>query len=743
MTPSRARRSRRRLLTVGLAVLAGIVSARSVGAVPEADGSARQATDSGITVDVTQLDGLADGQVIDVTVTPTAGVSAGQFPQNGVVAICRDDATYAGGSPAGSRFPELAAAAQKCPSPGAAFSSAATRTSATLYPMPDGSRWLGSVRVGVGTAPSADGSPALSCGPDNPCRLVMAVPVVRSGSLVWTVETRRITFQPADPTAAACHGGSAGGELTSTGPDRLFAAYVAWAIDQCGSSGGTRSTSFVSPAAEEVDGTVLAGEQKVLADFASGARDIAYSAVGPAAPGFAPAANRSSVAVPVAVNAMVLGMAGGYNSSGAVDWPIGLKRPYAPVALDADQLGVVLGQGTFWGFLLNPELTMAMRTANPELALPDPLYPDDKGYRLPLAYGSPDAGTLFVTSYLDALAPDVWKVPDHPVFAERGRNEARSAVSSFSTAQPGFQSVLTTFSNRSGLDRAVNDVREATQTFGPVWVLTDYATATELDLTLAAIPNRDGELVAPTPASIAAGVATMSPQADGTLAPDPTQSAAGAYPLPMIEYAWAPREPLVDATTCEPRAASQALLTSWLDYVTSEGQAQLADFVPLTPALADQAESAITEVGTAPSTAVCPGGPPGSGPGAVVPPISSAGGVGPGTGARTASQRGTGSSAETDLEADLVREPTPEGLDEAAKAAEETDPSLPAFLGVAEVSEVLSPLALLLLVILTSATAFLTAGQPLPGPVRRLPRRLGGAAGRVAQAMPRPGRRPG
>ncbi len=82
----------------------------------------------------------------------------------------------------------------------------------------------------------------------------------------------------------------------------------------------------------------------------------------------------------------------------------------------------------------------------------------------------------------------------------------------------------------------------------------------------------------------------MQRQPDGTLAPDPRTQQSGAYPLTMVEYAFVPRQALVDPTTCKAREETQELLELWLAYLVTFGQHALpAGFQPLTPALQDQA----------------------------------------------------------------------------------------------------------------------------------------------------------
>jgi hypothetical protein len=71
-----------------------------------------------------------------------------------------------------------------------------------------------------------------------------------------------------------------------------------------------------------------------------------------------------------------------------------------------------------------------------------------------------------------------------------------------------------------------------------VLAVTDVATAIRYGLPTAKLGNPAGTFVAPTPASLLAGVATMKPGAVPTvLEPDPQATAVDAYPLTAVTYA--------------------------------------------------------------------------------------------------------------------------------------------------------------------------------------------------------------
>jgi hypothetical protein len=217
---------------------------------------------------------------------------------------------------------------------------------------------------------------------------------------------------------------------------------------------------------------------------------------------------------------------------------------------------------------------------------------------------------------------------------------------------------------------------------------------------------------------MAAAVPSMLVDADGRRQPDPAGAAAGAYPLTMVEYAMTPAEPLVDAA-CAARPGAQALLASWLQYLIGPGQQALpAGFTPLTPDLQAEAGATIPRVGASPSTACGPTTPPGPAAGPAAPSVAAVAGTGASGSGAGAGRFGSGAAGPgAGLDAG-VREATPDELAAASEAADATEPRLPPFLGIRAVSQVLSPVALLLIVGLTSLTALVTSGRTLPAGVR-------------------------
>jgi hypothetical protein len=724
--------------------VAALLAALWVVGAPVAGTDAQTTGEPRINLEVNQSTNLTDGQVLDAVVTPASGTTL--VGVEGYLQLCQLDASFIDGESIGSPPSDLLSSNKKCPAAGSPFSSSeAQRTRATLHPMPDGSRMLGSIRVGVGTTEPSEppNEVPLTCDHENPCTLVAFAPISPG---VWATDTVTLSFAPPDPAAAACGAGSAPGAISTIGPDRMSAANIAWTVAQCRATGDKKSSNFVGAAADTEDPNAPAGEQRALVDLANGGRDLAYSAVGPATPGFEPSTQRDVVAVPVAVNAMVVGMGGGYLVENPTDWPARLPHPFHGVELTADELASLFGRSVQSHF--RDTYGPAVKARNvPQMDVS--VNRTEGNGLLPVAYGGPHAGTRFFTSYLDARAPDIWKASPIP-----GDGPDRGVYAKLANVTPGFTNVIETVSSMAGFEKAFFSVEEANNVFGPAYYLTDYATAERLGLDLVSIQNAAGEFVAPTPETITKGLATMVAQPDGTLAPDPNASASGAYPLTMVEYALAPAGPLVDNELECRRTESQRLLDEWLEFITGDdGQAVLDNFVPLTDPLRSEAASALADVGAAappgtptvacgsevaPTTPTAPG-PTFSSPLPTGTPVSDLAfpGSGAGTGAFGSAGGSAGASGGT-------QQATAAAAREAKKAADEADIKIPPFMGIAAVSEIISPLALLLVAVLTSMVAFGTSGRPVPVPSgvsrrlgrRRVPRAPSSRRG-LARMLPR------
>jgi sortase A len=274
---------------------------------------------------------------------------------------------------------------------------------------------------------------------------------------------------------------------------------------------------------------------------------------------------------------------------------------------------------------------------------------------------------------------------------------------------------------------------------GPLWVLTDLATARALGMTPVSIENANGEFVAPTEESMRAAVSTMTLNESGALVPDPSAPAGAgttggvgaqanvpAYPLTFVQYAMTPAEPLIDTSTCTARADSQALLSNWLNYVIGPGQEKLAaGLVALPDSLKTQAQQSLTRVGASPVTGPCagqvtiPGSPA---------PTGAAGGLGvgaiggPGALGNPTRTAGVGTALPTGAGAAAAS---------ASGAASDRDRvAVPAFAGHALPDTSGGVIALIGIVLVTSLAAWLTAGRGIGAPA------MAGAGGGGAVTRP-------
>jgi hypothetical protein len=716
---SRGTRLRRRLPAVAIVLAHVGVVAWLVA--PATTSNAQTADDSLVDLEVSQATGLTDGQVIDVTVTARAGVRID--PNQGhEVYICRPGVTYAASRdtlPTGGNCPRFLSV------------SSSSLSSKQLFPLPDGSAARTSVPVGTGTVgwPLSAPTWTLTCDHDHPCLLVAVLKVsVNGGPTTDAIDTIELTYREDNPLSG-CQQATA---FTSAGSDRMLSWWTDLALAGCRGSGVV--TNNFAPL----------GEGEAISAFASGQRDLAYTASGRTdTRGFDPPTDRPAVYTPVGVNAAVIAAVGGNPLYTDPSWPVGFPRPYEDIKLTAEEAASLIA-------LLHLDFDTrygdAIRARNPELP-PTQVYwlGDTSKVRGLIAVQGPTSVTAFTTSYLDRRAGDAWRVP-----VVGGGSADLGVLGAFVHAQPRI-ATLTEISTKSQLTALNNVTVVQSPSFpGPAWALTDYATAVELGLTPVAIENAAGAFVKPTPESLAAAVPTMTVGADGRRTPAVTTTAAGAYPITMVEYAMTPAEQLVD-DECAPRTDAQQQLRTWLEFVTGAGQQELPDgIVPLTADLRAEAEASIGRVGASPSTATCAPAPnqpptPPSNPGPTVPsalPPGSLGDGGDGSldfGATGSVFGSSGSSSGADASA--TSPSTPNELAGATELADAAKPTLPPFLGVKAVSEIISPAALVLLVALTAAAAFATSGRPLPAAVGSAAGRATALAGRAVRWRPRSGRR--
>jgi hypothetical protein len=681
----------RGLLAVGGALL---LLAGAATLVPTASPRAEAAT-SPITVTATPTTGVLDGDAIAIRVEAGAGqrINFGSRAR-----ICRDGPVY------DSADDLLPFGKGDCPNAGLS-SSATPGGAASLDPLPDGSAAIGTLRVGTGRVewgPASDPTKfSLTCDAANPCRLVVDVQTSAGRKIEGSA-----LIEFSDSEALGACGGTAPGALSASGSDRFIDTWARWTRDQCESAGVKASSN-----------AVLTGEGLGLDAFATGQADMAYSATGPAVPGRAIEAPRNSVSVPVALNAVVIGMLGGYPSE-AADWPSGVPRPFSDVKVTASEMAALFGQG-FFGF--SPQPGDATLGRNPQLAS------GVTGLGGPaLAPSGSEATTYFTTRWFSTRAPGSWRTPsvpldDIPSLTPRGVTDELSA------ADPAFPVAISSqYSARASLKQKVGAASLTNAGSYPMtWVLTDLATAVQLGIPVASLENSRGEFVAPTQASLAAAVSTMETKDDGTVVPGSGADAAGAYPLAFVEHIVAPAEPLLDAE-CAPRTDSQQLLASWVSFVTDDGQQSLKGLQPLTPELATVAASSAKKIGTGPVTGPCKPDetPPTTTPTTPVAPVPPAapGGFDTGSGFDTGGIPASSSFGSTDLggttsdalsaQGDPVQPSDPESAEDAAESGGEPSlPAVPRLLASQRLGGSSGAIALVGLAFLGAGAGMLSAGR--------------------------------
>ncbi len=462
----------------------------------------------------------------------------------------------------------------------------------------------------------------LACYATHPCTFALAVYVhfktkpTTTGQVIYL--KTGVTFG-ATTTDVAC-GGAATGQFTSVGPDSLGQLGARWALDACRAKvGGGRALTRVTTSSES--------DQLALCAFAAGKADLAYSAVGygTASSPFNPAnctgkaggpqPERLYVAVPVALNAVVLAHDETLKRTAVANGTA--FKNYPQLDVTDGQLAQLLsrtGRAQTW---TDGTLGPALVTENPTLA-------DDFWYEpttatpsvnnsIPIAHHTSTHGTGIVvtsgttatafiaTRFLHAIVPKTL-VTITPSAAELG------TVANFSVATPRYDvdpstglinilHLLTPTSGQGGMPWAL---LSATDADGIFFGMADFA--------LQAPGSNPPVYVPADKTTMQAAVADMTPQADGTLLPNPTDHATNAYPLTYVEYAMVPAQPLV-TSSCTLQTQTELNLVDWLDYITGAGQTELPKgMAPLTTTLQAQAQAAIAKVGATPITCTLPTG---------------------------------------------------------------------------------------------------------------------------------------
>jgi hypothetical protein len=496
-----------------------------------------------------------------------------------------------------------------------------------VAPEGTGAQVRGSLVARVGSTKSLGGVP-LSCDPGDPCDLGVSVDAKAGSTFYNYLFAVPVTYGTA--SVSACHG-EVGDPLEVSGPDRLDQAFEDWALGAC------RQDAVGGGAAPAIyDGT---GEAQAVGDFEGESADIAFTGGGAGVPGLVPAsASRAYVAVPVALDAVVLALGNAYAETavGGDGTALGWWTQGTAPQLTLDELAYLLAScAPEASSTLGSKIVAAVKYADPLWkGAPTDLTADDNNS--PTVYGiSATTGTAsttyLATRFLDAEVPSDMNTGEGCEGVDReasDNDKALQVTSDFALASPAYD--VQGYTGYAALEKFLTPHAN-----DPMWVLTDAATAAKTwggleDVDLQApgsLTAASPDYVGPTEQAMDAAVADMTLEPDGTLLPatDPLPPASGSsegvepYPLTFVEYALVPAAPLLNQQDCTEDTAKQQLLDQWLDYITSPaGQAELpAGLQQLPQDLMADAQEAIAKVGTAPlavtgtSCAEPPGAPTG------------------------------------------------------------------------------------------------------------------------------------
>ncbi len=565
----------RRHVTFGSAVVTTLLIIAAAVAGAHVAPAGADPADPPFTVSVTPTRDLIDGQKVRINLRARADVAVFKVQTRecrlGPAYATQEEFLFQGESPN---------CTESIPLSSSSDTSAARIAVYDIARSPDGLNL--DYRVGIGSV-SLQASPpiTLTCGPVDPCALVTEVTVGADRSYVATP----ITFLD-DDVIRAC-GGTAPGALATSTSDRLSDAWAGWTRAACRKPGATGAPTKA----------VFGGEGDALSAFSAGFLDLAYTGVGyNDATGLAPGpadTRRPAVTAPIALNAAVLAVSGGYTDN------LGVLHPYPEVKLTTDEVAALFTGGFSYLSGYHPDLLSSIHQRNP-LFSPNitPYNAENPAQGLPQMPAEGETSTWLMTRHLAQMSPSQWRAaPTGP---------PRTAYAVPALASPAFPAQqIGFFTGRPSLQKVLG----ISPASGAVFVMTDYATASAFGLTMVSIQNGNGAFVPPTPASLTATIPTMTKDANGVLVPNPNAyvplDQPQPYPLTFVEYAMAPAEPLL-ADDCTARPASQALLTNWLNYLTTDGQSNLpAGLVPLTPDLAAEARADVAKVGASPVTGTC------------------------------------------------------------------------------------------------------------------------------------------
>lgn len=411
---------------------------------------------------------------------------------------------------------------------------------------------------------------SFTCDDTSPCTLV-----VIDAHTYRTLQSSPITFAPSASTQCAAPTDST---ATGVGPYSVTPTYQRWAAASC-------ATGTASPLLADYTDT---GEEAGLTTFASGQSDYAVSAAGFTSAGQSDVPDtRSAVFTPLAAEGAVIAFDG---NSVLQDTVSGLFAavPITDLSLTMSEVAGLFSNPSGTSGLKSPQIV----ARNPQLTRLTSTFGNQATIISPDGViATPDATVLAMTTAWSALPHSPWT---HGVL--RGFPSSLGTNAHSTSAIPLLSNLPALSSRVLGSIFTAN----ATPAHQVFLYLTDSATAAQLGLRVAKIENASHAFVAPTAASIAAGVAGMKPGPDGVLAPDAANPDPAAYPLPLVQYAVTPHGSF--------DAARRTQLTQFLTYATTKGQ-RAQDLAPgmfaLPAGLQADAAASLPLIGTAvdPTTA--------------------------------------------------------------------------------------------------------------------------------------------
>ncbi len=561
------------------------------------------------------------------------------------------------------------------------------------------------------------------CDENNPCTVALKIVAKDPAGKTVTWIDNSIKFVPLAPslTVQGCQG-IGEGTLSASVPERFGRTMVGWNQALCAP---TKAHQPANPVNETEDVGLVA--------FDKATSDVAITGSGGA---LATQAVRSREYIPVGLNAVVVAAAGWAPTDRDDNNAPLTARWNGSFAFGFDELANMLtkggerpdgdGRGGIFkdGSALvgrNPAMAAMKGTDGASAAIPRSGALDAAITGFFGVTGLSGNGTmpLALSQVLAKSAPSAWvfpKMANEDYFGELN-GKSPGVITDLGKLDPGKFRLSNVDAKSDGLAvrKTVDSAMVGTGSncrFGCLnWVITDLATAKANNWAPVAMPDGDGNFVAPTEQSLQAAAALMKVGDDGTPQTG-TVTGKGAYPLTFVEHLTVPVNPLIDAT-CKPMKEKQAQLKAFTELSIGYGQALLAPgLVRLTPSLAATAAERAGKIGTGTVEEACKekeeakDPPPAGSNGTGTTPVSNPSLNSPGSSGASASTP----SATSGPAAEVA--PTLQSVAAAKNLAESVD--IPTFAGAGVLGALIPLLALVILATLPSTTAYVAAGRPIP-----------------------------